>query len=37
MGDSLIAGIVLKAGGVLVTRNLRHFRRVSELQSSSPD
>lgn len=37
MGDSLIAGIVLKAGGTLVTRNLRHFRRVSDLRLSSPD
>lgn len=37
MGDSLIAGIVLEAGGVLVTRNLRHFRRVTGLRSSSPE
>lgn len=37
MGDSLIAGIVLTAGGTLVTRNLRHFRRVPDLRSSSPE
>lgn len=27
---------VLEAGGTLVTRNLGHFRRVSDLPSSSP-
>ncbi|MHB1193597.1 MAG: type II toxin-antitoxin system VapC family toxin [Longimicrobiales bacterium] len=28
MADSLIAGIVLEAGGVLLTRNRAHFERV---------
>lgn len=37
MGDSLIAGIVLKAGGTLFSRNLRHFQRVSDLRSSAPE
>ena len=31
MGDSLIAGIVLVHDGVLLTRNRRHFERVSGL------
>ena len=31
MGDSLIAGIVLLHDGVLLTRNRRHFDRVSGL------
>ena len=31
MGDSLIAGIVLVHRGILLTRNRRHFERVSEL------
>ncbi len=31
MGDSLIAGIVLVANAVLLTRNRRHFDRVSGL------
>jgi predicted nucleic acid-binding protein len=31
MGDSLIAGIVLVAGGVLLTRNRDHFKRVEGL------
>jgi predicted nucleic acid-binding protein len=32
MADSLIAGIVLVHGAVLLTRNRRHFERVPELQ-----
>lgn len=32
MGDSLIAGIVLAAGAVLLTGNRRHFERVEGLQ-----
>lgn len=28
MADSLIAGIVLSNGGILLTRNRRHFERV---------
>ncbi|MGA9626664.1 MAG: type II toxin-antitoxin system VapC family toxin [Bryobacteraceae bacterium] len=32
MADSLIAGIVLVHGGVLLTRNRRHFERVPELR-----
>ena len=32
MADSLIAGIVLNDGGVLLTRNRRHFERIEELQ-----
>ena len=32
MGDSLIAGIVLAAGGNLLTRNTRHFARVKGLR-----
>lgn len=35
MGDALIAGIVLAHGGVLLTRNDRHFRRVRGLTLSS--
>lgn len=31
MADSLIAGIVLHAGGTLLTRNRRHFERVEGL------
>ena len=38
MGDILIAGIVLAQGGILLTRNRRHFERIpglplAELQS----
>jgi tRNA(fMet)-specific endonuclease VapC len=32
MGDSLIAGIILAAGGILLTRNVEHFRRVPGLR-----
>ena len=35
MGDSLIAGIVLAHGGVLLTRNRRHFERIPELSLGS--
>jgi predicted nucleic acid-binding protein len=31
MADSLIAGIVLAHGGLLLTRNLGHFERVEGL------
>ena len=31
MADSLIAGIVLHNGGMLLTRNVRHFQRVEGL------
>jgi predicted nucleic acid-binding protein len=31
MADSLIAGIVLTRGGILLTRNRRHFERVPDL------
>ncbi len=31
MADSLIAGIVLEAGGILLTRNRAHFERVDGL------
>jgi predicted nucleic acid-binding protein len=31
MADSLIAGTVLRHGGALLTRNLRHFSRVDGL------
>jgi tRNA(fMet)-specific endonuclease VapC len=31
MGDSLIAGIALARGLVLLTRNVRHFARVKGL------
>ncbi len=36
MGDSLIAGIVLAAGGTLLTRNRREFDRVDGLRVESP-
>jgi tRNA(fMet)-specific endonuclease VapC len=32
MADSLIAGIVVRNGGVLLTRNYRHFERVPGLR-----
>ncbi|MCE7939082.1 VapC toxin family PIN domain ribonuclease [bacterium] len=32
MADSLIAGIVLSQGGLLLTRNRRHFERVPGLK-----
>jgi predicted nucleic acid-binding protein len=32
MGDSLIAGIVLKNKGILMTRNKKHFSRVDGLR-----
>jgi tRNA(fMet)-specific endonuclease VapC len=32
MADSLIAGIALEHRGVVLTRNVRHFRRVAELE-----
>lgn len=35
MGDSLIAGIVLSASGVLLTRNRRHFERIDGLKLAS--
>ncbi|MBZ5589024.1 MAG: type II toxin-antitoxin system VapC family toxin [Acidobacteriia bacterium] len=31
MADSLIAGIVLQNGGMLLTRNVRHFQRIEGL------
>jgi tRNA(fMet)-specific endonuclease VapC len=31
LADSLIAGIVLRHDGILLTRNRRHFERVSGL------
>ena len=31
-GDSLVAGIVLAANGVLLTRNRRYFERVEGLR-----
>jgi hypothetical protein len=34
MADSLIAGICLSAGGMLLTRNHRHFARVEGLKLS---
>jgi predicted nucleic acid-binding protein len=34
MADSLIAGIVLQNGGMLLTRNVRHFERVEGLELS---
>ena len=34
MADSLIAGIVRAAGGILLTRNPAHFERVSGLALS---
>ncbi len=36
MGDSLIAGIVLTAGGTLLTRNRREFDRIPGLSVESP-
>ena len=35
MADSLIAGIVLTANGILLTRNRRHFDRVEGLKLAS--
>ena len=35
MADSLIAGIVLSHAGTLLTRNRRHFERVSGLRLAS--
>jgi tRNA(fMet)-specific endonuclease VapC len=32
MADSLIAGMVLAASGILLTRNRRHFERVNGLE-----
>ena len=32
MADSLIAGIVVSRAGILLTRNRRHFERVSDLR-----
>jgi tRNA(fMet)-specific endonuclease VapC len=32
MADSLIAGIVLARGGILLTRNRKHFERVDGLK-----
>jgi tRNA(fMet)-specific endonuclease VapC len=37
MGDSLIAGIVLAVGGILLTRNLKPFERVEGLRLSGRD
>lgn len=34
MADSLIAGIVIRHGGILLTRNRRHFERVPGLTLS---
>lgn len=34
MGDSLIAGIVIARGGILLTRNVEHFKRVPGLRLS---
>jgi tRNA(fMet)-specific endonuclease VapC len=34
MADSLIAGICLHAGGMLLTRNRRHFERIDGLKLS---
>ena len=34
MGDSLIAGIVLAANAILLTRNVQHFERVAGLRLS---
>ena len=36
MGDSLIAGIVLATGAVLLTRDRRHFERVEGLELAEP-
>lgn len=32
MADSLIAGIAMQAGGILLTRNRKHFERVEGLE-----
>jgi len=37
MADSLIAGIVLVRGGVLLSRNRRHFERVQGLRLAELD
>jgi tRNA(fMet)-specific endonuclease VapC len=37
MADSLIAGIVLTNGGMLLTRKRRHFERVEGLKLASLD
>jgi tRNA(fMet)-specific endonuclease VapC len=37
MGDSLIAGIALQHGGLLLTRNRRHFERVEGLRLAELD
>jgi tRNA(fMet)-specific endonuclease VapC len=37
MADSLIAGVVLRNGGSLLTRNWRHFERVGGLNLASLD
>jgi tRNA(fMet)-specific endonuclease VapC len=34
MADSMIAGIVLATGGILLTRNVKHFERVDGLKIS---
>jgi len=34
MGDSLIAGIVLAANAILLTRSVQHFERVAGLRLS---
>jgi predicted nucleic acid-binding protein len=34
MADCLIAGIVLAHNGILLTRNVRHFKRVAGLAVS---
>jgi tRNA(fMet)-specific endonuclease VapC len=34
MGDSLVAGIVLAAAGILLTRNVKRFERVEGLRLS---
>jgi tRNA(fMet)-specific endonuclease VapC len=34
MADSLIAGICLREGGMLITRNRRHFARIPGLELS---
>ena len=34
MADSLIAGICMSAGGMLITRKRRHFERISGLKLS---
>jgi predicted nucleic acid-binding protein len=35
--DAMQAGICISTGATLVTRNLRHFERVSELEVVAPD